>query len=296
MALSNPRIVFGIHSISIRDINTLEPFGIFKVIGDAELALPAGKVDLFGGSSKFKFASETTTIDSTFTASIKTYEDFLFEKFIGAKVTKTSASTTGTIDPIVNQSGTSVVDATTGIASVTLTSSEEKDLKFGGYTVKAVSATTIDIFVDTDINFLSKGADVDYQDDLLKVNATPITIPGTGGTVTLPDFGLTFTGGSGSISFVIGDTSVFDVVPPHKGFSEILIGQSTIQFPEFRATILAQERATLEIFSIDAFKVKASSGITLPLAEGGYSITGVTFELLFDSQKGGVFKIRAITI
>lgn len=57
MALSENRIVFGIHSmIPRRRTSTNQdglPFGILKVIGGGTLALTADFEDLFAGSNKF---------------------------------------------------------------------------------------------------------------------------------------------------------------------------------------------------------------------------------------------------
>jgi hypothetical protein len=52
---------------------------------------------------------------------------------------------------------------------------------------------------------------------------------------------------------VVGDTAIFDVLPPHTGGSEIVIGSENSVFPEFGAFILAQKRSSGAIFQIEAF-------------------------------------------
>jgi hypothetical protein len=293
MPLSDDRIVFGIHSITPYDRSTGEPFGILKVLGDAELSFAAGSVDLYGGAQKYPVANEITQVNSEFTAAVKSEPDFLFEKFAGASVSTTAASATGTVGSITNKKGTSVVDATTGIASVAAISGSETDLKFGRYIAKAVSATTIDVYVDTDINFRIKGTSVSYVDDLLKVTSAPLTVPGTGGTVNLTNFGIEFTGGSGAIAMTIGDTAIFDVVPAHDGFSEISIGTDPLVFPEMGMLIYAQYRADNSMFKIEAYKAKSSAGLVIPLAEGNFAIPNLTTKLLFDNAQEKVVKITA---
>lgn len=293
MALSEPRVVFGIHSLTPYNRATQEPYGILKVLGDAEVSFAMNSQDLYGGSNKHPVASEITQATSEFTASVKQYQDFMFEKFLGASVSTTAASATGTIGAIANVSGTSAVNATTGIASVAMKAASQAELKFGTYVVKVIGATTVDVFVSTDISFKTKGTDESYENDLLKVTATPLTVPGTGGTVDLDNFGITITGGSGAIAMTPGDTASFTVVPPHGGISSIVIGQESISFPEVGMWIMAQERSDGSYFEIDAHRVKSSAGMVIPLPEGNFSITGLTCKMLFDSTLEKVATITA---
>ena len=117
MALSDNRIVYGIHSICPYRRSDGLPYGILKVIGGGTLSLSAEYEDLFGGSNKFAWASEAKTLTSEFTATVKSMPDFLFELFLGATVATTAASALGTVGTITNKLGTSMV-AATGIASV----------------------------------------------------------------------------------------------------------------------------------------------------------------------------------
>lgn len=294
MSLSNPRSLFGIHSIAPYDRSTGEFFGILKVLGDTELNFGATSVDLRGGSNKFPWANETVSLESAFTASVKSYPDFYFEKFAGASLETVAASATGTIDAIANKNGTSVANATTGIDSVAAKTSEEDDLKFGTVIVKAVSATTVDLYYSSDINFKSRGADVNYENDLLKITPSPLTIPDSGATVDVTDYGIEITGGSGIVAMVEDDTAFFKVYPIHGGVSKLTLGQSTIQFPEIGMIIMAQERANEELFEIEAYKAKSEAGIVLPIAEGGFSISSLGVKLLYDSTKDAVALITAV--
>jgi hypothetical protein len=294
MSLSDPRSLFGIHSIAPYDRSTGAFFGILKVLGDSELNFGATSVDLRGGSNKFPWANETVSLESSFTAAVKSYPDFYFEKFAGASLATVAASATGTVEAIVNKKGTSVVSATTGIASVAAKATDEADLKFGTVVVEAISTTTVDLFYSTDINFKLRGTATSYENDLLKITASPITIPDSGGTVDVADYGLEFTGGSGTVAMTIGDTAIFKVFPIHGGISKLTLGQSTITFPEVGMIIMAQERATTELFEIVAYKAKSEAGIVLPLAEGGFSTSSLGVKLLYDSVKDAVALVTAV--
>jgi len=294
MPLTDPRSLFGIHSIAPYDRSTGEFFGILKILGDSELNFGATSVDLRGGSNKFPWANETVSLESAFSAAVKSYPDFYFEKFAGASLSTVAASATGTVDAITNKNGTSVVDATTGIASVAPKTGDEADLKFGTVIVKAVSTTTVDLFYSSDINFKSRGTQTNYENDLLKITASPLTIPDTGATVDVPDYGLEITSGSGTVAMVVDDTAVFKTYPIHGGISKLTLGQSTIQFPEVGMIIMAQERATEELFEIEAYKAKSEAGIVLPLAEGGFSTSALGVKLLYDSVQDAVALITAV--
>lgn len=294
MSLSDPRIVYGIHSLAPYNRSTYEPYGILKVLGGGTISLTAETEDLFGGSNKFAWASEAKTIDSSFTATVKSMPDFLFELYLGASVSTTAASATGTVGAIANKYGTSVVSATTGIASVAATAADEGDLKYGTYIVKAVSSNTVDVYVSTDIDFKS-GTDVDYENDLLKVTASPITIPDSGATVTMGgSFGIEFTGGSGTVSMTIGDTAYFKVAKAHGGISDISIGESGTTFPEHGLILMAAKRSDGSLFEIEAFKA-VGAGFPIALEETVFSVPELTVKLLYDSAIGKVAVIRAVS-
>lgn len=292
MGLSNDRIIYGIHSLCPYSRTDYTPYGILKVLGGGSLSLSSEFEDLFGGSNKFAWASEPKTISSEFTATVKSMPDFLFELYLGATVATTAASATGTVGAIANKKGTSVVDATTGIASVAATGSDEGDLKSGIYVVIATSASDVNLYCLTDIDFAS-GTDVEYQDDDLTLLATDITIPDSGATVEAGDFGLEFTGGSGTVAMTIGDTAFFSVAKAHGGISEITIGKSTTTFPEHGLVLLSQKRSDGSLFEIEVYKALAA-GFPISLEETVFAIPELTIKLLYDSAQNAVAKIRAI--
>ena len=291
MGLSSPFHAYGIHSMMPYRISDRLPYGILKVLGGGTISLSAEFEDLFGGSNKYAVASEAKTVSSEFTATVKSMPDFLFELYLGASVTNVAASTTGTVDGLANVLNESVVDATTGIASASVLAAAEADLKTGIYTVLAVSATTVDVYLSTDID-ATNGNDVEYIDDSLKINATPLTIV-AGAPVTIPNTGVELTGGSGTIAMTIGDTAKFQVAPIHNGVSEITIGQSSSIFPEHGIVAMAAKRANGDILEIDLLKC-VGAGFPLALEETVFSIPELTIKVLYDSKKNSIAKIRKI--
>lgn len=291
MALSTNRIVYGIHSMAPYRRSDGLPYGILKVIGGGALSLSAEFEDLFGGSNKYAWASEAKTISSEFTASVKSMPDFLFELYLAGDAATTAASATGSIvDALANVNGTSVFDASTGIASIGIKAGSEADLKDAKYIVKAVTATTVDVYALTDVAF-DKGTDIVFENDALKITASPLTIT-TATPVTIPNTGLELTGGSGTIGMTADDTAECRVAAAHGGVSEITIGKSTSSFAEHGIVALGAKRADGSLFEIEIYKA-VGGGFPISLEETVFSIPELTIKLLYDEAKDAIAKITA---
>lgn len=292
MALSNPVSVFGVHSLAFFDRTTEEYKGILRVLGSSSLNIGSENILLNGGSNPYPWAVESGLNTAELSITAREYPSFLYELLLGKAASTVSAEATGNVSTIANASGTSVVDATTGIASVAATGSDEADLKFGKYVVVAASATTIDVYVSTNIDF-ARGTDANYQDDLLKVNSSALTVPGTGGTVALADFGLTFTGGSGTVAMTTGDTATFEVRPINSGGYTVTIGSTSDVFPEFGAIAYAKQGSDGGLFEATMYRVKAA-GMPIGFDENAFSEWSVTANAFYDSTRDAVIKIRRI--
>jgi hypothetical protein len=292
MAFGYNRINYGIHSITPMRISDGLPYGILKVVGGGTLTLSSEFEELFGGSNKFAWAVEAKTISSEWTATVKTMPDFLFELFLGASVQTTVASATGTVGALANIKGTSAMKATTGIASAAAKTGQEANLKDSVYVVKVVSATTVDVYAMTDIEFKKIGATpLSYIDDSLKITVTPLTIA-MGAPVEIPNAGVELTGGSGTIAMVVGDTASFHVFSAHGGISEISIGSAGTLFPEHKQLCLGQKRANGDVFEMEIYRV-VGSGMPIPFEEQTFAIPELSMKLIQDSENDIVAKIRA---
>lgn len=285
MALYN-RISYGIHSCTCYRISDHFPYGIFKVLGSGNLSLSSEFNELFGGSNRFPWAVEPGNITTEWTLSVKTLPDFLFELFLGADVTETAMSTTSEVSDYEGVAGDSVVGGT-GIASVAVTT--EANAKGGLYLIRAASATTVDVYALSDIDF-GRGANLGYVDEELKITSSPLTIT-QNDTVEVPNTGLSLTGGSGTIGMTVGDTARFRVTTPHNGVSDIKIGSGNTVFPEHRQLCLAQKRSNGDTFEIELFRVNGS-GVPIPLGENEYAIPELTMRLVRDENEDAVARIR----
>lgn len=291
MGLSENFMAFGIHTLMPYRRADKLPYGIFEVLGGGTISLSAEFEDLFGGSNSYAWASEAKTISAEFSATVKTLPDFLFELYLGAEVSTIAANAIGTVTPILNFKGTSLVEATLGVASIGIKTGSEADVKTAIYTVKAVSATTVDVYMSTNIDFNS-GANLDFEDDSLKITATPLTIV-SGAAVEIPKTGLELTGGSGVIGMTADDTATFKVAGPHAGISEIAIGKTGSVFPEHGLVAMAAKRSNGDVLEIDIHKA-VGGGFPIALEESVFSIPELSIKLLFDTCAGRIATIRKI--
>lgn len=291
MSFGYNRINYGIHSICPFRISDGLPYGILKVLGGGTMTLSSEFEELFGGSNKFAWAVEAKTISSEWTATVKTMPDFMFELFLGASVSTTAASATGTVGDLAAITGT-CFSATIGVASVAAKSGASADLKDGIYIVKAVSATTVDVYALTDIEFKKLGGtDLSYINEELKITSAPLTITAST-AVEIPGLGVELTGGSGIIAMVAGGTARFSVRSAHAGVSVIDIGSSSTIFPEHRQLCLGQKRANGDTFEMELYKV-VGSGMPIPFEEQTFAIPELAMKLVQDSSNDKVATIRA---
>lgn len=292
MSLSAPKTLFGIHSATLYNRTSGIPYGILKLLGGSELALSGSFIDLNGGSNRFAWDSEPGVLDCTLNLNVKEFSNILFERALGGSVTDVIVpETTGNVGTLTNKNGTSVVDASTGLASVTLTSGDAADLKSGLYIVEATGAKTIKVYCMSDADFV-RGTRKSFVDDTMLINAE-ITMGDTSDTEILADFGLTITGGSGTVAFVIGDTAYFYVRPVNGGYDLITVGADTQEFAAFGCYLVAQRKGDGSLFEIDCPNVKAI-GLPLSLQEMAWANAQVTAKVLRDADANCVFTARRI--
>lgn len=293
MALSAPRTIFGIHSITPYNRSTGEFYGTSRVLGGSTFSLSGEVIELFGGSSKYNWGAEDGTISAELSFAMKEYPNWAMQLFLGATPTDNVAESGGSVTTLTNKYGTSCVSATVGIASVGITAGDTADLKFGKYVVKVVSATTVDVYMSSNIDH-AQGTDGAFENDLLKITASPITITDTGGTTALADYGLTFTGGSGTVNMATtGDTATFEVRPINTGSTTATFGSNSSTYPEFGCILYAAAQGSGRQFEIDVLKCKAI-GMPIGMTANEFSEAEIVCKVSYDSTADAVFKIREI--
>lgn len=288
MALNDPRALFGIHSVSLYNTTTREPYGIVKVAKGASINLSGETVELTGGSFRYPWAIEDGLISTEVSLTFAEYPDFLFEVLLGKAPTENTSDTTGNITTATNVQGSSIIDGSNGIDTVEVTSSDEADLKFGIYVIKATGADTFDVYCMSDVDF-ARGTDLSFIDDSLKIIDD--------GDVSSADHvdadtGLTFSQ-VGTPAFTTGDTAVFEVRPVNTRNSTVVIGGVSDTFPEFGMVAYAQKRGSGALFEIDMYRCKAI-GMPINLTPQEFSEAEVTVKAFYDSGRSGIMSVRSI--
>lgn len=289
MALSDPRIVYGVHAFTPYSRTTGLPYGTSKVLESSNFSITGELNALNGGSSKFPWAIEEANVTAELQLKVKQVEDWMFELFLGKAPTLVDTPDTGGEVTTLTSKVAGVFSATVGVASVGLKAGASADVKFGKYVVKYVSATTVDVYAMNDLDF-NRGTDKTFENDLLKITASALTIA-TATAVEVPGFGIELTGGSGTIALVAGGTATFEVLPPFTKSMSVTVGGSSDTFPEFGALMVAQQRSNGEMFEVDAFRCKGS-GLPIGFTEKEFGQPEIAAQAFYDSAKNGVAKFR----
>lgn len=292
MALSNPRSIFGVHSVSPYSRTDGTYYGIIKVLKGSSLSLQGSPQELMGGSQKFPWAVEDGPIKAEMSLKFSQFEDFMFTLFLGIAPTPVTTEASGNLSSLANVKGTSAFSSTIGIASVNVATAS--DLKFGTVVVKVASSTTVDVFYSSDVDF-ARGTGETFLDNTLKI-ASALTITATTDTL-ITGFGINLHGGSGAIGMTTGDTMMFHVRPVNTGGSTVRVGGAANQtFPEFSAIVIAQKGGAGNgvLVEMDCFRCKAA-GMPIGFDQAKFAEADVKVLVLYDSAKDGVFDYRYIT-
>jgi len=215
------KYLYGVKYLIPYNKTTMKPLGIFEVIGGVEVGREIEQLLLTGGHKDGPFAVEAGEPANSLTATLKEYPNFAFSLFENADITEVTSETIGHIGTIANSKGTSVANATTGIASVSIISGKGADLPSGMVVVEATAAGKVDVYLAGDV---AEGR-IPIVSELPKI-ASDVTITGTGGTVDLTGYGIKITGGSGTVGFTIGDIAYFNTRPANTNRTTIQVGKN----------------------------------------------------------------------
>lgn len=216
------KYLFGVKYFIPYNLTTLKPLGIFEVIGGVEIGREIEQLLLTGGHNDGPYAVEAGEPSNSLTTTLKEYPNFAYSLFENADITEITSETLGLIGTLVNQVGTSIFDATTGIATATIISGQGAKIPSGFLVVEGTSdPTKVNIYLAGDV----ASGKTPIVSELPQI-ASDVTIPGTGGTLDLTDYGITLTGGSGSVAFVEDDIMVFDVRPANTQTDKIQVGKN----------------------------------------------------------------------
>jgi len=296
MAESAPRLIYGIDSITLYNVTDGLPFGSMRVLGGFTGGIAGDLNELTGGSSKWPWGVEGGKLTGELSLTVKELLNMNLEIFMGKQPTDNAAEAAGSITALVDKKGT-VIDATTGIASVGLKSGSSANVKFAKYVIKTVSATTVDVYLVNRVD-VGRGTNLVIQDDLQKITASALTVPGTSGVVEIPNTGVEIIGGSGTIDLVAlgaaGDTGTFNTQPINTKSMNVTIGSTTDTFPEFGCLASAKQLSNGEMFEIDFVRCKGI-GFPVTLTEAAWAEAEIKIKAFYNSTLDKVYDIRHVT-
>lgn len=282
MAETAPWVSYGIHDVRIFNRDTGLSLGHWRVLGDLNAEFNAEYEKLMGGSQVFPWDSAVKEFSSSVKATVREYNADATALLLGGSLTEYATDTAGAVLNEANVSGTSVIDATTGIVGTTVVASTgAADLKEGWYVIKATGAAAVDVYATNSATF-SRGTNTSFEDDDGKITSTPLTIS-TGAAVAIPNYGLEITGGSGTIGMTVGETARFYVQQPHGGAYAIKFGEEITNFPDV-GVVIASTYEGGDLTTLILYKCKVA-GTALPFLEKGYSTFDVNIEPAYDADQ-----------
>src|SRR4030042_159230 len=176
MAESQARNIFGIHDVSFLNRADYSITARYRVTGNVAIDMPAEFAELRGGSQLFSWKSAVSSFKPTCSIVGRQISSDIMEMNLSADVTEYGADATGDVILEANKKNASIIDATTGIASITLKSGDEGDAKEGWYLIKCPGAgATVNVYAMSSSDF-DRGTKGVMGDDHGLITPSPVTI------------------------------------------------------------------------------------------------------------------------
>src|SRR3990167_9592259 len=165
--------VFSLHSVCAYSRATGLPYSTPEEVAmEMAVSAPSELIKLEAGPSQYPHAVGKGRKNSEVSFKTSALSPYLFTLFEGIEPTVVDTpDTNGIVGTPVNKYGTSMVNATTGIASAALKTGSEADLKTARYALKAISATAVAVYLLTTAD-KNRGTNLSFQDSYGQIIAT----------------------------------------------------------------------------------------------------------------------------
>jgi hypothetical protein len=278
--------IFGISSIALYNRKTMLPVALMEIVGAASFGFTPEYADLKGGSQFFPYDSAISDIKTDISITAREYSPETEKEFLGGVSTILAAETEGSISEFGNAKGTSIKNATEGIASISvIPTTGAANLKTGLYTIKAVDADTIDIYEHQIIDNI-RGSEITPDENACVIKNIDVS----GSTTAVASLGIQLVKGSGTLSFEPGDTASFFVRKPNSSSSIVEFGQSSPSFKEYGLLCYGQLQGEGSISMVQIYRALLG-GMPIDFKEKAWSEWQGTVKALYDSSKGAVGRI-----
>jgi len=296
MALTQPRAVFGIDTVAFLNRTTELPYVIFKIPGEASVESKIDTIKLeTKGSFRGVIQSEPGKREDMISFNTSQFERGMWEPLAGSLVTTQSAEPTGYVGGLIDKNGTTVVGST-GIATVQIDSGEESKLRNSYWTIRAVSATTVNFYA-TGLPSGWYASDYDSLGYGGLVNPTPLTVTASTATPVLnangETTGVEFTGGSGTIALTTGDTATFKTRRINLGSYATILGKSSEVYTDFMVDIYGTQQSSGRNVIVRVYKCSAP-GVNINFEALAFSESELQMTASYDAVRDGVWEMTYI--
>jgi len=281
--LSNPKGIYGVHSVVFYDRKTGLPITCARIVKDFNMEFKGEIEDLMGGSNLYAWDGEIKSLSSDVSFTAAEYSPALMQQLLGGELTSYSIESSGAITTLTDVSGTSISNS----LNVSVTSGKSSDLKTGKYVIKATASDKVKVYALLDADF-SQGENGTFLDDSLAITDELTITPST--DTDIDGYGMTLTGAA-TVNMTVGNTAEFYVRKVNAGGFELLFGQGN--FSEFGLIACSPRMADGTITYIELYKCKGA-GMPISFKEKGWSEFSCTLKAYFDSEKGAVGRFRRI--
>jgi hypothetical protein len=221
----NVNYLFGAKALIVYDRCSFAPLGIFRAISTMEFTREVEGVLLSAGHYNGPFAVESGEPANAFSGTVMEFPNFAYTALDNAtQVDTLGEDSTGFVGAIANKNGTSIANATTGIASVSIISGSESIVPFSKAIV--VKGTAVPNEVDVYLVGDTATGQIPVSNELTLL-AEGVVIPDAAGTVDLAAYGLRFTAGSGTMALTDGDTAYFESRPANSKTTKITMADKS---------------------------------------------------------------------
>jgi hypothetical protein len=236
---------YGVNQVTIIDKTNYVSYAA-RIIGKVDTDFKQEMKENRGGSLAVPFAVAPGEAKAMIKLTMKQTSPEILNLFTlqksGSYAINTAGSLTATISGQLNKVGTTVLSATVGIATVAIASGQDANVGGGYYIIRAVSASTFDLYTINTASGAPNISQVIFPNPLYqKINSSPIVRGAASSTVS--SNGFTFTAGSSAAAMTPGDAAILLVTPVNNFSSSLVYGQTGARPKPFELVVESQADA-----------------------------------------------------
>lgn len=277
MSIEKVRDFFGVKYLIPYNLTTKKPLVVLRAIGEISFENAVDAVKLSGGHTEAPYDVEYGQPEPAMTGTVREYPAELFQIMEVCDVTENSAEASGAFDASpTNAEGTSIISATNGIATLTITTAA--DLIFGQYVLVATGAQELDLHIN---GLASDLLDIDAKvvESISTTTAGTVAVAGTGISLTVV----------GTPNYTIGDTAYVDVRPINTGSTKVVVGAGTTP-SNFGVRCVFPRKSDGVLHYIDVFNV-AARGMSWKGVSREFSEFEINWSPLARASDGAVYEM-----